>query len=209
MNTAKKFLLFSLFLYVLSLIAHGNQSNAKMPLRTTNMMDGNVTEFALVGGGCFWCTEAVFEKLDGVIEVISGYAGGETNNPTYKEICTGKTGHAEVIRIKFDPRIISYSEILQIFGNAHDPTTLNRQGADVGTQYRSTVMFFNEEQKEIAHLWKEKLSKSLVDPVVTEIVPAPRFYPAEEYHQDFYFKNPNQGYCSFVIRPKLKKLGLE
>ncbi len=209
MNTAKKFLLFSLFLYVLSLIAHGNQSNAKMPLRTTNMMDGNVTEFALVGGGCFWCTEAVFEKLDGVIEVISGYAGGETINPTYKEICTGKTGHAEVIRIKFDPRIISYSEILQIFGNAHDPTTLNRQGADVGTQYRSTVMFFNEEQKEIAHLWKEKLSKSLVDPVVTEIVPAPRFYPAEEYHQDFYFKNPNQGYCSFVIRPKLKKLGLE
>jgi len=209
MNTAKKFLLSSLFLCVLSSIAHGNQSNAKMPLRTTNMMDGNVTEFALVGGGCFWCTEAVFEKLDGVIEVISGYAGGETNNPTYKEICTGKTGHAEVIRIKFDPRIISYSEILQIFGNAHDPTTLNRQGADVGTQYRSTVMFFNEEQKEIAHLWKEKLSKSLVDPVVTEIVPAPRFYPAEEYHQDFYFKNPNQGYCSFVIRPKLKKLGLE
>jgi len=209
MNTAKKFLLSSLFLCVLSLIAHGNQSNAKMPLRTTNMMDGNVTEFALLGGGCFWCTEAVFEKLDGVIEVISGYAGGETNNPTYKEICTGKTGHAEVIRIKFDPRIISYSEILQIFGNAHDPTTLNRQGADVGTQYRSTVMFFNEEQKEIAHLWKEKLSKSLVDPVVTEIVPAPRFYPAEEYHQDFYFKNPNQGYCSFVIRPKLKKLGLE
>ena len=209
MNTAKKFLLSSLFLCVLSLIAHGNQSNAKMPLRTTNMMDGNVTEFALVGGGCFWCTEAVFEKLDGVIEVISGYAGGETNNPTYKEICTGKTGHAEVIRIKFDPRIISYSEILQIFGNAHDPTTLNRQGADVGTQYRSTVMFFNEEQKEIAHLWKEKLSKSLVDPVVTEIVPAPRFYPAEEYHQDYYFKNPDQGYCSFVIRPKLKKLGLE
>ena len=209
MNTAKKFLLSSLFLCVLSLIAHGNQSNAKMPLRTTNMMDGNVTEFALLGGGCLWCTEAVFEKLDGVIEVISGYAGGETNNPTYKEICTGKTGHAEVIRIKFDPRIISYSEILQIFGNAHDPTTLNRQGADVGTQYRSTVMFFNEEQKEIAHLWKEKLSKSLVDPVVTEIVPAPRFYPAEEYHQDFYFKNPNQGYCSFVIRPKLKKLGLE
>jgi len=209
MNTAKKFLLSSLFLCVLSLIAHGNQSNAKMPLRPTNMMDGNVTEFALLGGGCFWCTEAVFEKLDGVIEVISGYAGGETNNPTYKEICTGKTGHAEVIRIKFDPRIISYSEILQIFGNAHDPTTLNRQGADVGTQYRSTVMFFNEEQKEIAHLWKEKLSKSLVDPVVTEIVPAPRFYPAEEYHQDFYFKNPNQGYCSFVIRPKLKKLGLE
>jgi peptide-methionine (S)-S-oxide reductase len=209
MNTAKKFLFSSLFLCVLSLIAHANQSNAKMPLRTTNMMDGNVTEFALVGGGCFWCTEAVFEKLDGVIEVISGYAGGETNNPTYKEICTGKTGHAEVIRIKFDPRIISFSEILQIFGNAHDPTTLNRQGADVGTQYRSTVMFFNEEQKEIAHLWKEKLSKSLVDPVVTEIVPAPRFYPAEEYHQDFYFKNPNQGYCSFVIRPKLKKLGLE
>jgi peptide-methionine (S)-S-oxide reductase len=209
MNTAKKFLLSQLVLWFLLLGAHGNQSNTNQPPESANMTEGNVTEFALIGGGCFWCTEAVFEKLDGVMEVISGYAGGETSNPTYKEICTGKTGHAEVIRISFNPRSISYEEILQIFGNAHDPTTLNRQGADVGTQYRSTVMFYNEEQKEAAQLWKERLTESLVDPVVTEIVPAPQFYPAEEYHQDYYAKNPNQGYCSFVIRPKLKKLGLE
>lgn len=166
-------------------------------------------EFALIGGGCFWCTEAVFEKLDGVLEVISGYAGGKTENPTYKEICTGETGHAEVIKIKFLPMKISFSEILQTFAVAHDPTTLNRQGADVGTQYRSTIMFYNNEQQKIAQLWKEKLSNEFEDPIVTEIVPAPKFYPAEDYHQDFYVKNPNQGYCSFVIRPKLKKLGLE
>ena len=201
MITAKKFLFSQLILWVLLLGAHGNQSNTDQLPRTANMTEGNVTEFALVGGGCFWCTEAVFEKLDGVMEVISGYAGGEIENPTYKEICTGKTGHAEVIRIRFNPQIISYAEILKIFGNAHDPTTLNRQGADVGTQYRSTVMFYNEEQKETARLWKERLSESLVDPVVTEIVPVPQFYPAEEYHQDYYFKNPDQGYCSYVIRP--------
>ena len=166
-------------------------------------------EFALIGGGCFWCTEAVFEKLDGVLEVISGYAGGDLKNPTYKDICTGTSGHAEVIRIKFLPEIISFSKILQTFGAAHDPTTLNRQGADVGTQYRSTIMFYNEEQQKIAQLWKAKLTEKFEDPVVTEIVPVPKFYPAEDYHQDYYAKNPNQGYCSFVIRPKLKKLGLE
>ena len=166
-------------------------------------------EFALLGGGCFWCTEAVFEKLDGVIEVVSGYAGGKTENPTYKDICTGKTDHAEVIKIKFIPQKISYADILKTFGVAHDPTTLNRQGADIGTQYRSTIMFYNEEQQKIAQLWKDKLSQTLEDPVVTEIVPAPKFYAAEDYHQDYYKKNPNQGYCSFVIRPKLKKLGLE
>ena len=166
-------------------------------------------QFALIGGGCFWCTEAVFEQIDGIMSVISGYAGGQTKNPTYKDICTGKTGHAEVIKIQFDPKIVSFSQILEIFGNAHDPTTLNRQGADVGTQYRSTIMFYDEKQKKEAELWKEKLTSKLVDSVVTEIVPAPKFYPAEEYHQDYYAKNPEQGYCSFVIRPKLKKLGLE
>jgi len=165
-------------------------------------------QFALIGGGCFWCTEAVFEQIDGIMSVISGYAGGQTKNPTYKDICTGKTGHAEVIKIHFDPQV-SFSQILEIFGNAHDPTTLNRQGADVGTQYRSTIMFYDEKQKKEAELWKEKLTSKLVDSVVTEIVPAPKFYPAEEYHQDYYAKNPEQGYCSFVIRPKLKKLGLE
>ena len=165
--------------------------------------------YAVLGGGCFWCTEAVFEKIDGILEAVSGYAGGQTQNPTYKDICTGNSGHAEVIKIKFNPQVISYGKILEIFGEAHDPTTLNRQGADIGTQYRSTIMYLSESQKKDSEDWKKTLSKKLVDPVVTEIVPAPKFYRAEDYHQDYYEKNPNQGYCSFVIRPKLKKLGLE
>jgi peptide-methionine (S)-S-oxide reductase len=166
-------------------------------------------EYAILGGGCFWCTEAVFESVDGVVEVISGYAGGKSPNPTYKEICSGNSGHAEVIKIKFLPNLITFSEILDIFGKAHNPTTLNRQGADVGTQYRSTIMFLSKKQQDLALAWKKELSGKFEDPVVTEIVPSPSFYPAEEYHQDYYAKNPNQGYCSFVIRPKLKKLGLE
>jgi peptide-methionine (S)-S-oxide reductase len=166
-------------------------------------------ETIVLGGGCFWCTEAVFEKLDGIKDVISGYAGGEILNPTYKQICTGNTGHAEVIKIKFDPSVISFTKILDIFGDCHDPTTLNRQGADVGTQYRSTIMYLSEKQKELAIKWKAKLSNKLEDPVVTEIVAVPVFYSAEEYHQDYYRKNPNEGYCNFVIRPKLKKLNLE
>ncbi|MDC1004356.1 peptide-methionine (S)-S-oxide reductase MsrA [Opitutales bacterium] len=166
-------------------------------------------ETIVLGGGCFWCTEAVFEKLDGIKDVISGYAGGEILNPTYKQICTGNTGHAEVIKITFDPAVISFTAVLDIFGDCHDPTTLNRQGADVGTQYRSTIMYLSEKQKELAIQWKEKLSKKLEDPVVTEIVAVPVFYSAEEYHQDYYRKNPNEGYCNFVIRPKLKKLNLE
>ena len=168
-----------------------------------------ITETAIIGGGCFWCTEAVFEKVEGVKEAISGYAGGKVPNPTYKQICTGLTGHAEVIKIIYDPKVITFERILEIFGDAHDPTTLNRQGADVGTQYRSTIMYLNESQKEIATKWKSSLNAKLVDQVVTEIVPAPIFYNAEEYHQDYYDKNPNQGYCNFVIRPKLKKLNLE
>ena len=166
-------------------------------------------EVAIIGGGCFWCTEAVFEMYDGVKEVVSGYAGGATKNPTYKEICTGATGHAEVIKIVYDPAVISYRKILSVFGECHDPTTLNRQGADVGTQYRSTIMYLSEEQQKFAVAWKKKLTEKFIDPVVTEIVEAPVFYPAEDYHQDYYKKNPNQGYCTFVIRPKLKKLKLE
>ena len=166
-------------------------------------------ETIVLGGGCFWCTEAVFEKLDGIKDVISGYAGGEILNPTYKQICTGNTGHAEVIKITFNPSVISLTRILDIFGDCHDPTTLNRQGADVGTQYRSTIMYLSEKQKELAIQWKTKLNKKLEDPVVTEIVAVPVFYSAEEYHQDYYRKNPNEGYCNFVIRPKLKKLNLE
>ena len=166
-------------------------------------------EVAILGGGCFWCTEAVFEMIDGVKDVVSGYAGGASKNPTYKEICTGNSGHAEVIRIVYDPSVISFQKILSIFGECHDPTTLNRQGADVGTQYRSTIMYLSEKQKESALAWKKKLTEKYIDPVVTEIVEAPVFYPAEDYHQDYYKKNPNQGYCTFVIRPKLKKLNLE
>ena len=166
-------------------------------------------EVAILGGGCFWCTEAVFEKIGGVIDVVSGYAGGKSKNPTYKEICTGESGHAEVIRITFNSKVLSYSKILEIFGKCHDTTTLNRQGADVGTQYRSTIMYLNETQKLIAEKWKQDFNKRVSSPVVTEIVKAPTFYVAEEYHQDYYARNPNQGYCNFVIRPKLKKLNLE
>jgi len=166
-------------------------------------------QVAILGGGCFWCTEAVFELLEGVDSVVSGYAGGANPNPTYEQICTGATGHAEVIKISFNPSKISYEQLLETFGECHDPTTLNRQGADTGTQYRSTIMYVDEEQKQLAVAWKEKLGSKLADPVVTEIVASPVFYPAEDYHQDYFRRNPNQGYCTFVIRPKLKKLNLE
>jgi len=209
MNNFAKLILSKLSLFFIIFIGSGTMVGKNKNLNTSQPFTEEKTEIALIGGGCFWCTEAVFEKITGVVEVISGYAGGESSNPTYKEICTGKTGHAEVIKIIFDPEITSFAKILEVFGLAHDPTTLNRQGADVGTQYRSTIMYLSEKQKKIAIAWKKKLSDKFVDPVVTEIVPAPIFYPAEDYHQDYYKKNPNQGYCSFVIRPKLKKLGLE
>ncbi len=141
--------------------------------------------------------------------MVSGYAGGANPNPTYEQICTGATGHAEVIKITYDPSKISYEQLLETFGECHDTTTLNRQGADVGTQYRSTIMYLDEKQKKAAVQWKEKLNSKLEDPVVTEIVESPIFYTAEEYHQDYFRRNPNQGYCTFVIRPKLKKLKLE
>jgi peptide-methionine (S)-S-oxide reductase len=198
---------FSLIFMCLGCLANNEITSKALPSVTEK--NNEQLETAIIGGGCFWCTEAVFEKVDGVKEAISGYAGGKNPNPTYKEICTGLTGHAEVIKILFDPAKISFREILEIFGDAHDPTTLNRQGADVGTQYRSTIMYLNESQKQAAEKWKIQLNAKLQDPVVTEIVPAPKFYEAEKYHQDYYEKNPNQGYCNFVIRPKLKKLNLE
>jgi len=198
---------FSLIFTCLGCLA--NNEITSNTLSSVSDKNNEQLETAIIGGGCFWCTEAVFEKVDGVKEAISGYAGGKNPNPTYKEICTGLTGHAEVIKILFDPAKISFREILEIFGDAHDPTTLNRQGADVGTQYRSTIMYLNESQKQTAEKWKIELNAKLQDPVVTEIVPAPKFYEAEKYHQDYYDKNPNQGYCNFVIRPKLKKLNLE
>ena len=212
MNRLNIYALLTLFLALISLGCLQQEVVAnKTDDKKVKMVEkkDKTMEISILGGGCFWCTEAVFERIDGIKDVISGYAGGEIPNPTYKQICTGETGHAEVIKIKFDPSVISYSKILEIFGDCHNPTTLNKQGADEGTQYRSTIMFLSEDQKNLAQKWKKELSKKFEDPIVTEIVPAPIFYTAEDYHQDYYRKNPNQGYCSFVIRPKLKKLNLE
>lgn len=165
------------------------------------------SEKATFGGGCFWCTEAIFRSLKGVEAVESGYSGGKTKNPTYNEVCTGETGHAEVIQITFDPKTISFRELLEVFWETHDPTTLNRQGADVGTQYRSAVFYHSPEQKEIAEKYKEELNKENVfgKPVITEITAFDKFYKAENYHQDYFANNRSQGYCQFVIVPKLEK----
>lgn len=167
----------------------------------------NGLQLATLGSGCFWCTEAFFLKVKGIESVVSGYTGGQVKNPTYKEVCSGLTGHAEVIQLKYDPKVISFEEILEIFWNTHDPTTLNRQGADEGTQYRSAVFYHSEEQKAVAEKYKAQLNKSGIfkDPIVTEITPASVFYPAEDYHQNYYALNPNQGYCQYVIRPKIEK----
>ena len=165
-------------------------------------------EQATFGAGCFWCVEAVFEQLDGVIDVRSGYAGGSTEKPTYEDICTGNTGHAEVIQIDFDSTLISYDKLLDIFWKSHDPTTLNRQGADTGTQYRSAIYFHSETQKELARKSKDTADKVKLysDPIVTEISSLTKFYIAENYHQDYYRVNQNAPYCQLVIRPKLEKL---
>ncbi|HRY50511.1 MAG TPA: peptide-methionine (S)-S-oxide reductase MsrA [Candidatus Paceibacterota bacterium] len=163
------------------------------------------TQMATLGGGCFWCLEALFKTLDGVIRVTSGYAGGNTVRPTYKQVCSGQTGHAEVIQIEFDPEIITYAELLEAFWQAHDPTTLNRQGPDVGTQYRSIILCHDEAQMKIAEQSRKKTAQRLKVPVVTQIVPLRQFYPAEDYHQDYFQLNPNVPYCAAVIRPKLEK----
>jgi len=165
------------------------------------------TETATFGSGCFWCTEAIFKSLKGVETVESGYSGGQLKNPTYKEICTGETGHAEVIQITFDPQVIKFQELLEVFWETHDPTTLNRQGADVGTQYRSVIFYHSPEQKEIAGKYKAELNRENVfgKLVVTEITAFGKFYKAENYHQDYFANNRSQGYCQFVIVPKLEK----
>jgi peptide-methionine (S)-S-oxide reductase len=166
----------------------------------------NGTELATYGGGCFWCVEAIFQRLDGVKSVTSGYAGGRKENPTYKEVCGGDTGHAEVIQIEYDPKKISYAQLLDVFWQAHDPTTLNRQGADRGTQYRSIILYHDEKQKQAAEASKKAAASQFRDPIVTEIVPLTKFYKAEGYHQNYYNDNSNAPYCQFVIRPKLDKL---
>lgn len=166
-----------------------------------------ILEEATFGSGCFWCTEAIFERLNGVSSVVSGYSGGSVQDPTYEEVCTGKTGHAEVCRIQFVPGIISFDELLEVFWKTHDPTTLNRQGNDTGTQYRSVIFYHSIEQKEKAEYYKNELNKSGAwgKPVITEISQLKNFYKAEEYHQHYFEKNPYQGYCSFIIAPKVEK----
>ncbi|MFW5916365.1 MAG: peptide-methionine (S)-S-oxide reductase MsrA [Bacteroidota bacterium] len=173
-----------------------------------NINNQNKLETATFGAGCFWCVEAVFQQIQGVKSVTSGYSGGHVKNPSYKEVTTGRTGHAEVIQIKFDPELVSYRKLLEVFWKTHDPTTLNRQGPDIGTQYRSVIFYHSEEQKHIAEASKEEMDNSgyFGDPVVTEIESFKNFYVAEDYHQDFYRNNPNQPYCRLRIDPKMEKL---
>ncbi len=187
--------------------------NGEKPVKTSansdkdKMTDTTKMETAVLAGGCFWCTETLFQDLKGVEKVESGYSGGTTKSPTYAEVCTGTTGHAEVIKISFDPSVISFEQILTVFFHVHDPTTLNRQGADVGTQYRSAVFYNSPEQKRTAEKVIEDIAKSKLwsDPIVTEVTSLGDYYPAEDYHQDYFNNNPEKSYCSFVIAPKVKK----
>lgn len=184
---------------VIALVMAGAASGLSQTMNT------NHTEVATLGGGCFWCMEAEFQRIPGVISVTSGFAGGTKPNPTYKEVCTGQTGHAEVTQIEFDPQKISYEKLLSYFWDAHDPTTLNRQGADVGTQYRSVILYNSEAQKVAAEKSKAEAQKNFKSPIVTEIAPLQKFYKAEDYHQNYYNDNPDAGYCQVVIRPKVEK----
>jgi len=175
-------------------------------LAQTNTMNAAAQhETATFGGGCFWCTEALFQMVPGVISVANGYAGGTTDNPTYKQVCTGETGHAEVIQVEFDPKVVSYEKLLDTFWEAHDPTTLNSQGPDHGTQYRSIILYANDAQKIAAEKSKARAQKQFRSPIVTEIVPLKKFFKAEDYHQDYFRLNPNQPYCRYVIQPKVEK----
>ena len=174
--------------------------------QTKPMSDStNHLQTATLGGGCFWCTEALFQMLPGVKSVTSGYAGGTVENPTYKQVCSGETGHAEVIQIQYDPKVVSYEKILETFWEAHDPTTLNRQGADAGTQYRSIILYENDSQRVAAEKSKAEAQKHFSRPIVTQIVPLKRFYKAEGDHQNYYRDNPQAGYCRAVIQPKVEK----
>jgi len=183
------------------------QAENKAPAKDQIIDQSMNTEVATFGAGCFWCVEAVFQELKGVIKVESGYMGGTVPNPTYRDVCTGNTGHAEVTRVTFDPSIISYEQLLEVLWTTHDPTTLNRQGADAGTQYRSAIFFASDEQKQKAERSKKEVATTIWEkPIVTEIVPATTFYPAEDYHQDYYANNPEAGYCRIVITPKVEKV---
>ena len=174
-------------------------------------MNETRVDTATLGGGCFWCLEAVFQELNGVKRVVSGYAGGQVANPTYEQVCSGRTGHAEVVQVTFDRAQVSFRDVLQVFFGIHDPTTLNRQGADVGTQYRSAIFYNSPEQESIARAVIEEIEKAGIwdAPVVTEVAPLTEFYPAEQYHQDYFRRNPGQGYCRVVIAPKVAKFRKE
>ena len=188
----RKLLLFFSLMGSLYLSADAKENNMK-------------NEIATLGGGCFWCLEAVFEETRGVLEVVNGYAGGDVINPRYEQVSMGKTNHAEVVQVTFDANIISYEEILKIFWLIHDPTTLNRQGNDIGTQYRSVIFYHDDKQKEAAEASIKLFSTKFLNPIVTQLLPMPTFYKAEDYHQDYFKNNPNQGYCSFVVAPKVEK----
>jgi len=192
------------FLIVIVMAVTVNSSFSKSKINGNNHMK---TEIATFGAGCFWCTEAIFDRIEGVIKVEPGFSGGTTKNPTYKEVISETTGHAEVAQITFDPAQVSYATLLEVFWKTHNPTTLNRQGADVGTQYRSVIFFHNKEQETLATTSKAELDKATIwdKPIVTEIVPFEAFYPAEDYHNDYYENNPTNSYCNFVITPKVKK----
>lgn len=210
MNISGKFssiFFFTLILSVMIVSCKETKSEITKEENKEMLQDKSNLSVATFGSGCFWCTEAIFERVNGVVSAVSGYSGGKTENPTYKEVCEGTTGHAECSQITFDPAVISYDELLEIFWKTHDPTTLNRQGNDVGTQYRSVIFYHNEEQKQKAEYYKSKLSEEKIwpNPIVTEITQFQKFYPAEDYHQEYYENNPYQGYCAFVITPKVEK----
>ena len=196
-----------LLLAALGACAQSSQKHKKINTMNESASVQAKTDTATLGNGCFWCTEAVFQQLEGVIRVASGYSGGHVENPNYKEVCTGATGHAECLQILFDPSKISFDELLEVFWQTHDPTTLNRQGNDIGTQYRSAVFYHNDEQKAKAQKYIDALNKSGAwdKPVVTSLEPFVKFYKAEDYHQNYYNDNPEQGYCQMVVRPKVEK----
>ncbi|MFL9485018.1 peptide-methionine (S)-S-oxide reductase MsrA [Chitinophagaceae bacterium LWZ2-11] len=199
-------LLFSGMLALTTLFSCAQKHKAKSDMDTTNNTNGK-TAVAYFGEGCFWCTEAFFQRLNGVISVRSGYGGGHVENPTYEQVCDKNTGHAEIAKITYDPTVISYDELLEVFWKTHDPTTFNMQGNDVGPQYRSVIFYLTDEEKEKAEKYKAALDKSGAwdKPIVTAIEPFKNYYPAENYHQNYYNDNTSQGYCYFVIRPKLEK----
>jgi peptide-methionine (S)-S-oxide reductase len=196
-----------IFSFVLGSCAQTKQKpTAATSKATTETMQNSNLSVATLGNGCFWCTEAIFQQLKGVASVASGYSGGQVINPSYREVCDGNTGHAECLQIQFDPTVISYEKLLEVFFTTHDPTTLNRQGADVGTQYRSVIFYHDDAQREVAEKVKKDFAPTIWDdPIVTEITAAVKFYKAEDYHQNYFNDNPGQGYCRIVINPKVQK----